>query len=273
MNNNKLTIYSMCFVFAFSACSSTQKTKNIESKHHALEIRQEINYGKTIALRIIRRYGVVKDDKATYYLNQVGKSIALFAGRSDFEYHFAILDTDSINAFAAPGGYIFVTKGAVIAMQNESQLAAVLAHEIAHVNLKHILNELPPPRDTEGIINRTSAVLSARGTLVSTAMDKIAEKAIQILFEKGLKVEAELEADQAALAYLAETGYAPRALPLYLERLRKIESGKKVEKVYNTHPPLSKRIAALYQMIKDNKYPEKRPTVKDRFEKNMGHLQ
>lgn len=272
MNIKKLIIYCICFVFVLSACKSTQKTDTADAKYHELEIRQEINYGKTIALRIIRRYGVVQDKKATYYLNQVGKSIALFAGRSDFEYHFAILDSNSINAFAAPGGYIFVTKGAILLMRNEGHLAAVLSHEIAHVNLKHILNELPPPRDTQGVIDRTSAILSARGTIVSTAMDQVAEKAIQLLLEKGLKVEAEMEADHAAMAYLGETGYGPGALPDYLEILKKAKSSKKANQVYNTHPPLTRRIAALYQIIKENKYPEKRPKVKTRFEKNMGHL-
>ncbi|WP_428623529.1 M48 family metalloprotease, partial [Sedimenticola sp.] len=106
------------------------------------DVEAEIKVGREIAARILGRFGVLEDARLTRYVNLVGKSVALNASRPEIEFRFAILDTQSVNAYAAPGGYIFVTKGALDLMQDEAELAGVLAHEIAHVTEKHIVDEL-----------------------------------------------------------------------------------------------------------------------------------
>ena len=103
---------------------------------------EEIILGKRVAARVIARYGIDDNAEATYYLNLVATAIAQRSDRPDIPYHIAILATDDVNAYACPGGYIFVTRGALKMVRDEAELAAVLAHEISHVTERHIVNAL-----------------------------------------------------------------------------------------------------------------------------------
>ncbi|OYX24853.1 MAG: peptidase, partial [Hydrogenophilales bacterium 32-62-9] len=100
---------------------------------------EETRIGKQIAGNLLGAVPLVRDDKLQRYVNLVGNWVALQSGRKDISWHFGVLDTEDINAFAAPGGYIFVTRGLYQRLNNEAELAGVLAHEIAHVTLKHHL--------------------------------------------------------------------------------------------------------------------------------------
>ena len=265
-----LVIKLLISIFIIQCASGDASRKDAHERE--AEILRELKLGKAIALKIVQQYPLLKDTQATEYVNKVGKSVALFAGRSDFEYYFGILDTESINAYAAPGGYVFVTKGALLAMENEAQLAGVLAHEIAHVNLKHIIKQMPPPRDTTGIVDRIAAVLSAQGTMVSAAMNQVAEKAVKMLFEEGYKREDERNADISAVNYIAATGYPANALPVFLGILS-AETAKKGKKhVYNTHPSPEERIGYINSEISSENLPVNGSDAKKRFIKNTAHL-
>jgi len=266
-SNRTIYVFSLLLI----GCQSGGETRKARFEREQ-RLQQEMQYGKLIAIQITRRYPLWKNEAATLYVNKVGKSVALFSGRSDFEYYFGILDTTGINAYAAPGGYIFITKGALKAMANEGQLAAVLAHEIAHVNLRHILKELPPPREKPGVGDRIVAVLSAQGTVISSAMNQVVEKATKILFTTGLKKQAEFEADQVALSYTASTGYNAIALPNYLQIIKDIGQAEKKKMAYNTHPPFEERINLMKQYIDGEKLPSDRPDAKKRFMKKLGFL-
>jgi beta-barrel assembly-enhancing protease len=98
--------------------------------------------GRQISGNMLGAVPLVRDDKLQNYVNLVGNWVALQSGRSDITWRFGVLDTEDINAFAAPGGYIFVTKGLYRRLNNEAELAGVLGHEIAHVTRKHHLKVL-----------------------------------------------------------------------------------------------------------------------------------
>lgn len=210
----------------------------------------EIQYGKLLSQKILSRYPLYRNRDLTMYVNKVGKSVAMFAGRSELSYHFAVLDTDGINAFAAPGGYIYITKGAIRLMKNEAELAAVLAHEIAHVNHRHIMKQLPPPRERGGISFITSFLVS-QGAVVSTAFSEAVAKAENLLFEKGYLIADEYEADESALDYLNATGYSVSALSSFLERTSAYKSKHSGAVVYHTHPPVADRLSRIQDHLKE----------------------
>ena len=105
-------------------------------------LEEEIRIGRQISGNLLGAVPLVRDDKLQNYVNLVGNWVALQSGRQDLTWHFGVLDTEAINAFAAPGGYIFVTKGLYRLLNNEAELAGVLGHEIAHVTQKHHLKVL-----------------------------------------------------------------------------------------------------------------------------------
>jgi len=263
--------FLLSLLFILFSCSSTDKSRK-EAFEKEADIRREIKLGKAIALKIVHQYPLLNDPKATEYINKVGKSVALFAGRSDFEYYFGILDTDSINAYAAPGGYVFITKGALALMENEAHLAVVLAHEIAHINLQHIIKYMPPPRDTSSVVDSIAAVLSAQGTMVSAAMNQVAEQAVKVLFEEGYKKEDERMADINALSYAAATGYSAHALPNFIKRIDSVMGEQDGKKAYNTHPSPDERISYLNTAIMTQGFAEQRPDARARFLKYISHL-
>lgn len=234
---------------------------------------RELQFGRLLAIQILKKYPRLEDKKANLYVSKVGKSVALFAGRSDIEYHFSVLDSEAINAFAAPGGYVFITKGALKAMRNEAELAGVLAHEIGHINYKHIIKQLPPPRETGGFVERMAAVLSAQGTVVSSAFSQVVKEASKVLFEKGYKIRDEYEADRAATDYLAATGYPPAALGDFLGVLQKIKEKEGKKEVYHTHPPPRDRIGKIQEVMEKEQYTSKgKPYLEKRYQENLAHL-
>ncbi len=265
MINNKLFSIAIVvtFIFIFNACAGSGHRR--KKSQLVNEIKREITYGRLLAKEILKKFPMLKNKKLSMYINLVGKSVALFSGRSDIEYHFAVLDTNSINAYATPGGYVFITKGAIKLMKNEAELAGVLAHEIAHVNLKHIMKELPPPRDTKGFVNIVASILVAQGTFVSTAFNSIVSRAAKLLFEKGYKIKSEYEADKTALYYASQTGYYPKGLYDFLDRMHKYKEKNKKTVVYNTHPSTADRLKRISNIISKENFNLNKQRVESRF--------
>ncbi len=204
------------------------------------ETESEIGFG--IAATVVGRYGLVEDPALTRYVAMVGLTVAEQSARpGGAVFRFGVLDTDEVNAFAAPGGYVFVTRGTLDLMESEAELAGVLAHEVAHVDETHVLDE----------IRRSSAVTAVRdeAELSGELLDRLSEIGTSLLFT-GLSREDELEADSLGLLYAAASGYRPDGLARFLERLEAL-SGEDatVREWIATHPPESARLAALERQM------------------------
>ncbi len=265
MNNlYKLVVISLFALFLFVNCSTGSGSRR-EEYIQQQETLREIKYGRLLAAKILTKYPLYKNKKINDYVNKVGKSVALFAGRSDIDYFFSVLDTDSINAYAAPGGYVFISKGALKEMRNEDELAGVLAHEIGHINNKHIMKELPPPRETGGFVDFLASILVAQGAVVSSTLSEAVNKAADLLFTKGYKINDEYEADRSAILYADETGYNPSGLIDFLNRIWEVKKKNKKTVVYNTHPPFEDRLARLRGVIKAGNIKTDKPKITDRF--------
>ena len=232
------------------------------------DIKAEIVFGRELSARILGRYQLYDDKKLTLYINLVGKGVAQYAGRPEIEFRFAVLDTDIINAFAAPGGYIFITKGALKIMEDEAEMSAVLAHEIAHVTERHIVKELNIKGTEDSPAAGLARILGGGTETMRVVFTQMVDKAVEILFEKGLKKQDELNSDRIATITAANAGYDPAALKRYFEKISNRE--EKTEILTGTHPSFGERIDNIDSFLTKNQLSDKKqPFLKERFNENV----
>ncbi len=233
------------------------------------DVTEEIRFGREVAARLIGRYGLYNNDQLTKYVNLVGLSLAANSNRPELTYHFAVLNTSEINGYAAPGGYIFITKGAIDKMQDESEMAGVIAHEMGHINGKHVVKELDI-KATEGSAVSGLARLIGGGTeSARLAFSKAVDQAMDTLFKTGYKREDEVQADKGSVMLCAVAGYDPSGLIRYFERISAAK-GKSTEVLDKTHPAYDARIILLKDTIKEAAIdPAALKTHKDRFAEAM----
>ncbi len=216
------------------------------------DIATEILFGRELASKVLGKYPPVKNDQLNAYVNKVGQVVAQMSERSELKYRFIVLDTDIINAFAAPGGYIFITKGALNNIEDESELAAILAHEIGHVELRHYVKKVKLRSAKGSAEDGLGAILSGGGRAATQAFNEALDETMEILFNKGLQSKKdEFEADRTSVFLLANAGYDPTALMRYFNRIEKNQS-EQVQILSETHPPLTERINEMDTLIEQN---------------------
>jgi predicted Zn-dependent protease len=228
----------------------TRLSSQLHENRNLDDVRAEISFGRDVAARILGSIALLRNKELTLYLNRIGSAVAASSSRPDLAFHFAVLDTASVNAFAAPGGYIFVTRGALEAMNDEAELAAVLAHEIAHVSSRHIVNELQiRSQDTEGM--SLVSLVAGSSDPVRVALHQMVDQAVNILFERGYKRQDEFESDTLATMLLVLSGYDPTSLRRYLQKISALQADEARE-LTQTHPPFSERIEHIKTFEQDN---------------------
>jgi predicted Zn-dependent protease len=163
-----------------------------------------------------------------------------------------VLDSPVQNAFAAPGGVIFISKALVGIIDNEAELAAVLAHEVGHVAAKHAISSIRRTQFLSGVGTITAATMKGdKGKQFESMIGDMQS----VLFDKGLDKGMEFEADAAAMETTYRTGYDPRGMITVLKKLQKIEAtSSKKGSWFSTHPPLAERIERLEAQL--GKYPD-----------------
>jgi beta-barrel assembly-enhancing protease len=234
--------------FGISVGKDDKETKRMRQISQAFKFAQaaiptsdeeEIVLGKRVAAKVIERYGIENAPEMTYYLNLITTAIAQRSDRPNIAYHVAILATDDVNAYACPGGYIFVTRGVLNMVQDEAELAAVLAHEIAHVTERHIVNAL---RNSKMMQVGTEVAADAFKT-PGPLLEQMTSFATEALFE-GLDKSDEFDSDAKGIDYLDRIGYD---YPAMFDVLKLLETRRKwgVTKVLDrTHPTPTSRLQA-----------------------------
>ena len=221
---------------------------------------QEHYIGRTVAATCLSRYPALDEPRLNAYLNLLGQALSRFSSRPETfgGYHFLLLDSDDINAFAAPGGLILVTRGLVACCATEDELAAVLAHEIGHVQNRDGLRAIRTGR-LNGALT-TIASESAKSLVgpelaeVTAAFDDSIQEITGTLVNSGYSRRQEFQADAAAVAILRAAGYPPAAL---VAMLRNMESRWDPSRhdFAATHPSPSDRIAHLAKLVPETDAP------------------
>ncbi len=217
---------------------------------------QEYYIGRAVAAQLATQYDASDFEWTARYLNEIGQTLAMASDRPETYggYHFMLLESDEINAFAAPGGLIMVSRGMLNLCQNEDELAAVLAHEIGHVTAKHGLRAIKNTRLTSALtILGTEGARTFGGEdlkqLVADyggSVDDVTQTLVVSGYSRGL----EAEADEIAITLMKRVGYDPRALPRMLAEMQKrwVAEGPGFAR---THPEPQDRISAITPTLTD----------------------
>ena len=239
-----------------SKLEGLQKTgEAIQSASQEITPEQEYYIGRAVAATVLTIYKPWDNAKANEYLNTLGEGLsrASILPETFTGYHFLIMDTDDINAFGAPSGFVLVSRGLLRCAATEDEVAAVLAHEIGHVSLKHGLKAISQGRWTEAALqlakfagsNSDSGVLRS----LTDSFGGVIGDIVKTMVTSGYSRDLEKDADLEAIRILHDVGYDPQALVRVLKRMetRLKPDGKDFAK---THPDPEVRIAYLNDAIK-----------------------
>ncbi|MDR0747722.1 MAG: M48 family metalloprotease [Helicobacteraceae bacterium] len=241
---------SLGLVDADHADAISKSSKAIAKAAEEFTPEQEYYIGRSVGANILTFYKPYTKDKAlTNYLNSICNAIAINSSMPEIYngYHIIALDSDEINAFATSGGHIFVTRGLIAAAKNEDALAAVIAHEIAHIQLHHSIGAIDKSRVTEAIWITSQSALQVAGkknadlARLSAVFNESVNDIVTTLVRNGYSQSQEFDADAKALELLVLAGYDPNALIEMLEAL-KISQSKHTGGFNKTHPTPQKRI-------------------------------
>ena len=220
----------------------------------------EVKIGRHIAGTLLGAAPLVNDPALQVYVNRVGRWVASNSERPNLGWTFGVIDSADVNAFAAPGGYVFITRGLYSLLRDEAELAGVLGHEVAHIVKKHHLKLL-----------QKSQAIDAGSKVLKKQMgdDKIAKTLVGSgaeILARGLDKDAEFEADRMGVVLAARSGYDPFGLPAVLQEISSAAAdSSSVALLFKTHPHPDERLSRLgtamgsrFDALKNSKSPEKR---------------
>ena len=211
---------------------------------------QEIDLGGGIASNLLGAAPLWDNPPVQRYVNRVGRWLALQTERPDLPWQFGVLDDDDVNAFAAPGGYVFITKGLLARMSNEAELAGVLAHEISHVLRKHHLQALKKGARSELMSDLANDAIKSQGG--DPRLSKLVSAGTEI-YARGLDKQDEYEADRMGVVIAARAGYDPYGLPAVLQTLQSINpNDSNLALMFKTHPALGDRLSLLDGLMSES---------------------
>lgn len=228
----------------------TAKDASKIAKAAGIGPKEERSIGDSVALEILSRYGgLVRDEDIMRRVNHVGLALARTSDRPDLGWRFGVLDSDTVNAFSAPGGYVFISRGLYDLAASDDVLAGILGHEIAHITRRHALK----------IVERNEAAAGAKSQLFKRSHEARAADAqmqqinaalgadisgmLKTMFVNGFDAPTEYEADEAGRTLAVTNGFAPGGLRAALVQLQARGENRKV--MFSTHPPLAERLKRL----------------------------
>jgi predicted Zn-dependent protease len=217
---------------------------------------QEYYIGRAVGASILAKYKLYNGSaKMTEYINKIAATIVINSDNPKIYngYRAAILDSSEINAFATSGGHILITRGLLESAKSEDALAAVIAHEIAHIQLRHSLNAIKTSRWTQAAMVTGVSTLSAAGDgkdlgKLTDSFGGMVGDIVSVLVNSGYSKSQEFDADNKALSLLSDAGYDPAALVTALEELRKNQTSRPGG-FNKTHPSPAERIESVKKSL------------------------
>lgn len=207
--------------------------------------QEEIQIGREITGNLLGAAPLVNDAELQNYVNKVGRWVANQGERADLPWHFGVIESEDINAFAAPGGYVIITKGLYRKLENEAQLAGVLSHEIAHVIKSHHLKILQKSQLLDYGANLLGKQLGKDNQVIQKLIGSGAE-----VCARSLDKSAEFEADRMGVVLTTRAGYEPYGLPEVLQTIGQTSNdASSVALLFKTHPHPDDRLVKLDDAI------------------------
>ena len=194
---------------------------------------QEVEIGKQTNQQVLQQYRLYNSSQIQQYVSNLGQELLNSSDSRDIPFTFQVVDSDEVNAFATPGGFVYVTTGLLKTAENRAQLASVMAHEIAHINERHGIEGLKQAVAAQGIANT-----------VGVDSNTLAQMAYQLAVDLPQSRSFEYEADRSGLEILQQAGYPPQAFANFLAKL---EGGGGTPEFIRTHPTSKNRIEAISQ--------------------------
>ncbi len=232
--------------FNFNFNKLIDAAKNIRQSTAEIGEAQEADIGKDYAALLVGAAPLWANADAQRYVNSVGRWLSLHSERPALEWRFGVLDSGNINAFATPGGYVFITKGLLVRLKSEAELAGVLGHEIVHVVRKHHLNAI---RKGAGMAAGAGLLADYASNRTGPAAEKLVSGMKEVLL-RGLDKDDEFEADSMGVVIAARAGYDPYGLPAVLQMLQSLnpqDSGLAL--MFETHPSPGARLDMIEQAM------------------------
>jgi len=209
-----------------------------------ISVKQEIELGRQAEAEVRQQVPELRDREVATYVDQLGEQLARRAGGPRYPYRFSVANTRDLNAFSLPGGPVWVNRGILAAATNESQVAGVLAHEVAHVALRHAADRMTKALAAQGALGLLGQVLGqGRGAEVTRVGAAVVANGVFLKFSR----DDEHEADRAAIDIVRRAGYDPHGLVEFMDILRREQrrDPSAVEVFLSTHPSPESRIAQL----------------------------
>lgn len=259
--------------------SIVKTSEALRSTFSEITEQEEYYIGRAVAALILSRYRVYDNAGLTNYINVLGRAVSYSSDRPETYggYHFLILDSDEINALAAPGGFIFVTRGLVKRCRDEEMLASILAHEIGHVSAKHGLASIKKSRLVDAFKILGKEATARYGPKELTELTGIFENVlgdiVENLVEKGYDRKYEYEADQLGIKFASGTGYDPNGMTRFLKTMAGGATGASGKGWFRTHPTAEDRIGKVDASIKSmTRVPKTLQVRTDRFAQSVKGL-
>ncbi len=249
LKKSKVRAFLCCFILLIpysiiSGCSTEYNIVTGEQETYIYSTDKEVQMGASIAQQIDKEYKMVNDPLVQKRVEDIGKKIALVSDRKDIDYRFMVLDDDEVNAVSLPGGYVYVNSGLVDKVDNDDELAAVLAHEVGHIVARHSIKKLQALQGYS-ILRILVAAAPSSGE-VGTASDAAFTELLL-----GYSREDELLADQLGARYAKLAGYDPHAMITFLRKLQEVNKRRPLQpkSYYKTHPYVPDRVRVVKQEL------------------------
>ena len=216
---------------------------------------QEVEIGKQTNQQVLQQYRLYNSSQIQQYVSNLGQELLNSSDSRDIPFTFQVVDSDEVNAFATPGGFVYVTTGLLKTAENRAQLASVMAHEIAHINEKHGIKGLKQAVAAQGIANT-----------VGVDTNTLAQMAYKLAADLPQSRSFEYEADRSGLEILQQAGYPPQAFANFLAKL---QGGGGTPEFIRTHPTSENRIEAISQTQKATQVSTNKGQDRSEYQNNV----
>ncbi len=244
MKNLTLYLILVALLFIVYGCRTAYNLATQQEELIFISSEREVRMGKSIAREIENRFKLVEDVEIQSRVQNIGEKLAAVGDRVEISYYFKVLDDEQVNAFALPGGYIYINSGLIERVESDDELAAVIAHELGHITARHAVKRL------QGSLSYVVLRVLMAGSGASGQVGRGADLAFNSLILSYSR-EDELLADRLAVKYMRRAGFEPRAILSVLEKLREVQREMPIrpKRYFRTHPYIPDRVRVVKEEL------------------------